>query len=101
MTYMLENVLIDDKGSLKVSDFGLSALPQHFRRLKLGAKKLALEKYHQVIWQGRVLKTQFSDEELRNQGRCPLTPEEIELLLAALGFTNNTRLYQDICEHAQ
>lgn len=57
------------------------------------AEKLALAKYRQIIWQGRVLKTQFSDEELRNQGRCPLTPEEIGLLLAALGFTNNTRLY--------
>ncbi|XP_057727876.1 O-fucosyltransferase 31 [Arachis stenosperma] len=57
------------------------------------AEKLALAKYRQVIWQGRVLKAQFTDEELRNQGRCPLTPEEIGLLLAALGFNNKTRLY--------
>ncbi|KAK9758404.1 hypothetical protein RND81_01G227300 [Saponaria officinalis] len=57
------------------------------------AEKLALAKYRQVIWQGRVMKTQFSNEELRNQGRCPLTPEEIGLLLIALGFSNNTRLY--------
>ncbi|KAI9097595.1 hypothetical protein K1719_025366 [Acacia pycnantha] len=57
------------------------------------AEKLALAKYRQVIWQGRVSKSQFSDEELRNQGRCPLTPEEIGLLLAALGFNNKTRLY--------
>ncbi|XP_054788476.1 O-fucosyltransferase 31 isoform X2 [Prosopis cineraria] len=57
------------------------------------AEKLALSKYRQVIWQGRVSKSQFSDEELRNQGRCPLTPEEIGLLLAALGFNNKTRLY--------
>ncbi|CAJ1974017.1 unnamed protein product [Sphenostylis stenocarpa] len=57
------------------------------------AEKLALAKYRQVLWQGRVLKTQYTDEELRSQGRCPLTPEEIGLLLAALGFNNRTRLY--------
>lgn len=57
------------------------------------AEKLALAKYRQAIWQGRVLNSQFTDEELRNQGRCPLTPEEIGLILAALGFDNNTRLY--------
>ncbi|CAL5383989.1 unnamed protein product [Camellia sinensis] len=57
------------------------------------AERLALAKYRKVIWQGRVLNAQYTDEELRNQGRCPLTPEEIGLLLAALGFNNNTSLY--------
>ncbi|KAI0494623.1 hypothetical protein KFK09_024764 [Dendrobium nobile] len=57
------------------------------------AERLALAKYRQVIWQGRVMNSQFTDEELRNQGRCPLTPEEIGLLLAALGFDSQTRLY--------
>ncbi|KAM7523809.1 hypothetical protein LguiA_013711 [Lonicera macranthoides] len=57
------------------------------------AEKLALAKYRQVLWQGRVLNSQFTDEELRYQGRCPLTPEEIGLLLAAFGFDNTTRLY--------
>lgn len=57
------------------------------------AEKLALAKYRQVIWQGRILNSQFTDEELRKQGRYPLTPEEIGLLLAALGFSNSTRLY--------
>ncbi|KAL1100499.1 hypothetical protein V6Z11_D05G233600 [Gossypium hirsutum] len=57
------------------------------------AEKLALAKYRQVLWQGRVLNSQFTDHELRNQGRCPLTPEEIGLLLTALGFNNNTHLY--------
>ncbi|KAM7514498.1 hypothetical protein LguiA_004081 [Lonicera macranthoides] len=57
------------------------------------AEKLALAKYRQVLWQGRVLNSQLTVEELRKTGRCPLTPEEIGLLLAALGFTNDTRLY--------
>lgn len=57
------------------------------------AEKIALAKYRQAIWQGRVLNSQFTNEELRSQGRCPLTPEEIGLLLAAMGFDNTTRLY--------
>lgn len=57
------------------------------------AEKRALAKYRQVIWQGRVLNSQFTDAELRTQGRCPLTPEEIGLVLTALGFDNNTQLY--------
>ncbi|KAI3747576.1 hypothetical protein L6452_10078 [Arctium lappa] len=57
------------------------------------AEKKALARYRQAIWQGRVLNSRFTDVELRNQGRCPLTPEEIGLLLAALGFDNSTRLY--------
>ncbi|KAK1410546.1 hypothetical protein QVD17_37083 [Tagetes erecta] len=57
------------------------------------AEKKALARYRKTIWQGRVLNSRFTDEELRNQGRCPLTPEEIGLLLTALGFDNSTRLY--------
>lgn len=57
------------------------------------AERLSLAKYRQVLWQGRVLNSQFMDEELRKQGRCPLTPEEVGLVLAALGFSNSTRLY--------
>ena len=57
------------------------------------AERLALAKYRQVIWQGRVTNSQFTDEELRSKGRCPLTPEEVGLLLAALGFDSSTRLY--------
>ncbi|KAK9062107.1 hypothetical protein SSX86_019292 [Deinandra increscens subsp. villosa] len=57
------------------------------------AEKKALARYRKAIWQGRVLNSRFTDEELRNQGRCPLTPEEIGLLLTALGFDNSTRLY--------
>jgi len=57
------------------------------------AEQLALAKYRQVIWQGRVLNSQLTDRELRNTGRCPLTPEEIGLLLVALGFDSKTRLY--------
>ncbi|KAK1422733.1 hypothetical protein QVD17_18019 [Tagetes erecta] len=34
-----------------------------------------------------------SAEELRRSGRCPLTPEEAALVLAALGFTSETYIY--------
>nr|XP_043631298.1 O-fucosyltransferase 39-like isoform X2 [Erigeron canadensis] len=57
------------------------------------AEKKALARYRQAIWQGRVMNSQFTNKELRNQGRCPLTPEEIGLLLTAMGFNNSTRLY--------
>ncbi|KAI3798761.1 hypothetical protein L1987_34040 [Smallanthus sonchifolius] len=57
------------------------------------AEKKALARYRKAIWQGRVMNSRFTDEELRSQGRCPLTPEEIGLLLIALGFDDSTRLY--------
>ncbi|PWA60347.1 GDP-fucose protein O-fucosyltransferase [Artemisia annua] len=57
------------------------------------AEKKALARYRKAIWHGRVLNSRFTDEELRNKGRCPLTPEEIGLLLAAMGFDNSTRVY--------
>lgn len=76
------HVIMQDMAAHSACDFGGGK-----------AEKLALAKYRQMIWQGRVLNSQFTDEELRSQGRCPLTPEEIGLLLAALGFDNSTRLY--------
>lgn len=35
----------------------------------------------------------ISPEELRISGRCPLTPEEAALVLAALGFMSDTYIY--------
>nr|XP_043622476.1 O-fucosyltransferase 8 [Erigeron canadensis] len=35
----------------------------------------------------------ISAEELRSSGRCPLTPEESALVLAALGFNSETYIY--------
>eukprot|EP00249_Psilotum_nudum_P018969 c27044_g1_i1 orf=418-1989(+) len=54
---------------------------------------LSLAKYRQDLWQGRVSNSHYPDVELRKQGKCPLTPEEIGLMLAALGFGPQTRLY--------
>lgn len=36
---------------------------------------------------------QLTPKELRKLGRCPLTPEEIALVLAALGFKQDTYIY--------
>lgn len=82
MCSFINFVIVQDMAAHSACDFGGGK-----------AEKLALAKYRQAIWQGRVLNSQFTDEELRSQGRCPLTPEEIGLLLAALGFDNSTRLY--------
>lgn len=82
MCLFINLVIMQDMAAHSACDFGGGK-----------AEKKALAKYRQAIWQGRVLNSQFTNEELRNQGRCPLTPEEIGLLLAALGFDNNTRLY--------
>lgn len=35
----------------------------------------------------------MSPEEQRSQGRCPLTPEESGLILAALGYNRETFIY--------
>ena len=54
---------------------------------------LALAKYRRDLWQGGVSNSRHSELELRQNGKCPLTPEEIGLMLAALGFGKRTCLY--------
>lgn len=39
------------------------------------------------------LPQELSAEDERSRGKCPLTPQEIGLMLRALGFTNDTYLY--------
>ncbi|KAL2653477.1 hypothetical protein R1flu_021605 [Riccia fluitans] len=57
------------------------------------AERRALAKYRQIMWQGRVPNKKYAINEIRNLGKCPLTPEEVAIMLAALGFSSNTRLY--------
>ena len=57
------------------------------------AERLELARFRKKLWHGRVLNSRFTDKELRIKGRCPLTPEEIGLTLAALGFDRQTRLF--------
>eukprot|EP00850_Spirogloea_muscicola_P013615 SM000093S24426 [mRNA] locus=s93:231648:239211:- [translate_table: standard] len=57
------------------------------------AEERALARYRDFLWQDRADRIQQSPVELRRSGKCPLTPEEVGLLLAALGFPNSTRLY--------
>ncbi|GJP79587.1 hypothetical protein CLOP_g9805 [Closterium sp. NIES-67] len=52
-----------------------------------------LRRYREYAWGGRVANLQHSPQHLRAAGKCPLTPEEVGLLLAALGFSRATRLY--------
>ena len=40
-----------------------------------------------------VPKAAYSSEYLRQNGSCPLTPEEVGLLLCGLGFRNTTPIY--------
>lgn len=38
-------------------------------------------------------KTLYKPENLRMNGSCPLTPDEMGLLLSGLGFSNHTPVY--------
>jgi hypothetical protein len=40
-----------------------------------------------------VPKAAYSSEFLRKNGSCPLTPEEVGLLLSGMGFRNTTPIY--------
>ncbi|XP_020245965.1 uncharacterized protein At1g04910 isoform X2 [Asparagus officinalis] len=56
-----------------------------------------LEAYREIHFPLLVKKmaknTSFSPADLRSLGRCPLTPEEAGLMLAALGFKRETYMY--------
>ncbi|KAI5077754.1 hypothetical protein GOP47_0007578 [Adiantum capillus-veneris] len=57
------------------------------------AERQALASYRRKTFKTFVPKAQFSAEYLRRNGSCPLTPEEVGLLLAGLGFKNVTPIY--------
>ncbi|CAI7923259.1 unnamed protein product [Closterium sp. NIES-53] len=53
-----------------------------------------LRQYWERAWGvGREGNVQHTPQQLRVAGKCPLTPEEAGLVLAALGFSRHTRLY--------
>ncbi|KAI3741642.1 hypothetical protein L1987_59316 [Smallanthus sonchifolius] len=60
-------------------------------------EKTELQAYREIhfpLLMQRLKKSKpVSAEELRRSGRCPLTPEEAALVLAALGFTSETYIY--------
>eukprot|EP00897_Mesotaenium_endlicherianum_P000623 jgi/Mesen1/10561/ME000843S10066 len=49
--------------------------------------------YRRDTWRRQVANSRRSSLELRRAGKCPLTPEEMGLLMAALGYSPGTRLY--------
>ncbi|CAI5970702.1 unnamed protein product [Closterium sp. NIES-65] len=52
-----------------------------------------LRRYWKRAWGELEGKVQHTPQQLRAAGKCPLTPEEAGLVLAALGFSRHTRLY--------
>ncbi|KAG0606464.1 hypothetical protein M758_9G142600 [Ceratodon purpureus] len=57
------------------------------------AEKRALAAFRAKVWPRGVSKTQYKPENLRMNGSCPLTPDEMGLLLSGLGFLNSTPVY--------
>eukprot|EP00249_Psilotum_nudum_P003068 c16391_g1_i1 orf=642-2399(-) len=57
------------------------------------AEKQSLASFRHDAWKNRVAKAQFRSEHLRQNGSCPLTPEEVGLLLSGIGFKNSTPIY--------
>ncbi len=57
------------------------------------AERLALVKYQSVVCQRWVSNAQLSSLKLCELGKCPLTPEEVGIMLAALGFGPHTQVY--------
>ena len=54
---------------------------------------LILTVFVDLLCRNVVPKARFSPEFLRKNGSCPLTPEEVGLLLSGLGFKNSTSIY--------
>ncbi|VAI32878.1 unnamed protein product [Triticum turgidum subsp. durum] len=97
--WYIENVspILQSYGIAAIAPFShrlaFDDLPVDIQRLRCKVNFEALVFVPYIISLGRVLNSQLSDEELRNTGRCPLTPEEIGLILVALGFDSTTRFY--------
>ncbi|KAJ3692141.1 hypothetical protein LUZ60_012491 [Juncus effusus] len=60
------------------------------------SERRELERYREVHFPtlvSRIQNLSVSPDELRNYGKCPLTPEESALMLSALGYKSDTYIY--------
>lgn len=46
-----------------------------------------------MIFRGFLVNSLISSKELKKKGKCPLTPEEVALVLSALGFGPKTYIF--------
>ncbi|CAM6093665.1 unnamed protein product [Calypogeia fissa] len=57
------------------------------------AEELSLSKYRRDYWHGKGSNRLDTIDKVRELGKCPLTPEEVAIIMVGLGFRSTTLLY--------
>jgi hypothetical protein len=59
-------------------------------------EKVRLDNARERGWRGKFNRTgrvQATPEEIRRDGKCPLTPVEVGMMLRGMGFSNTTQIF--------